>query len=65
MPSTLFQQFLNLIADSPDCEVDDVTTYEVLVDELFQEVEDKVTLFSKQFDHIFSLFSQLLQTYQA
>ena len=65
MTSTLFQQFLTILKEAQqDQDLGEITTYDVLVDVIFEEVEVNLTFFSHRFDQIFTLFSQLFQTYQ-
>lgn len=65
MTSTLFQQFLTILKEAQqDQDLGEITTYDVLVDVIFEEVEVNLTFFSHRFDQIFTLFNQLFQTYQ-
>ena len=65
MTSTLFQQFLTILKEAQqDQDLGEITTYDLLVDVIFEEVEVNLSFFSHRFDQIFTLFNQLFQTYQ-
>lgn len=64
MSSPLFQQFIAILQEcNPDEEPFDITTYEMLADEIYNEVEMNLSFFAKKFDQLLALAYQLLKTY--
>jgi len=65
MSSQLFQQLLSVVKEvQGDSDLSDITTYEILIDEIFNEVEHNIKFFAHRFDQLLAMFYQLLQTYQ-
>jgi hypothetical protein len=65
MSSQLFQQFKEILEESsPDEEEPyDIVSYDVLADEIYNEVEINLSFFAKKFDQLLALSYQLLKTH--
>jgi hypothetical protein len=64
MSSQLFQQFKAILYEStPDEEPYDISSYEMLADEIYNEADTNVSYFAKKFDQLLALAYQLLKTH--